>query len=69
MARALLFALILEKVKQMTPRKKCVTRRSEEFIRDSTKLRRLVVTIYPAGFIGLRPEGTRHEETMTFKLA
>lgn len=31
-------------------------------VRDGSKLRALVVTIYPHGFIGLRPKGTRREE-------
>lgn len=34
-------------------------------IRDGSKLRALVVTIYPHGFLGLRPKGTRREEIVT----
>jgi len=40
----------------MTPLKKVVVRRSEERMRDRSKYRRAVVTLYPAGFIGLRLE-------------
>lgn len=32
------------------------------FVRDAGKVRALVVTIYPHGFVGLRPKGTRREE-------
>lgn len=52
----------------MTPLKKPIKRRSEELVRDGSKFRRLVVVVYPSGFIGLRPEGTRREETITIKL-
>jgi hypothetical protein len=41
-----------------------VTRRSEELYRDGLKFRRIVVTLYPAGFIGLRLEKCRHEEAL-----
>jgi hypothetical protein len=47
----------------MTPLKRTVTRRSEE------KYRRIVVTLYPAGFIGLRLEKCRHEETLSIRAA
>lgn len=40
-------------------------RRSSITRRDGGKQRRIVLTLYPAGFIGLRLEGTRREETMT----
>lgn len=53
----------------MTPLKKPIRRRSEEYIRDGSKMRRLIVVVYPSGFIGLRPEGTRREETITIKAA
>jgi hypothetical protein len=49
----------------MTPLKKAVTRRSEELMRDRSKFRRIVVTLHPAGFIGLR----RHEETLSIRAA
>lgn len=41
---------------------KPVARLSHETVRDNGKPRRLVVTLYPSGMIGLRPEGTRREE-------
>jgi hypothetical protein len=53
----------------MTPLKKAVTRRSEERMRDRSKFRRIVVTLYPAGFIGLRLEKCRHEETLSMRAA
>lgn len=34
----------------MTPLKRTVTRRSEELMRDRFKFRRIVITLYPAGF-------------------
>ncbi len=45
----------------MTPLKKAVTRRSEELYRDSSKFRRIVVTLYPAAVNDcsmLAPQGT-----------
>ncbi len=48
----------------MTPLEKPVTRRSNERVRDAGKSRRIVVTLYPNGLIGLRPERTRREETV-----
>ena len=39
-----------------------VSRVSNETIRDGGKVRQLVVTLYPNGTIGLRPQGTRREE-------
>jgi hypothetical protein len=53
----------------MTPLKKAVTRRSEELYRDGSKFRRIVVTLYPAGFIGLRLEKCRHQETLSIRAA
>jgi hypothetical protein len=48
----------------MTPLTRKVTRRSSETYRDRSKLRRIVITLYPTGFIGLRLEKTRQEETL-----
>lgn len=48
----------------MTPLNKPVTRRSEETVRECGKLRRIVITLYPNGTIGLRPEKTRREEIL-----
>ena len=53
----------------MTPLKKAVTRRSEELYRDRSKFRRIVVTLHPAGFIGLRLEKCRREETLSIRAA
>jgi hypothetical protein len=53
----------------MTPLRKPVKRRSEEFVRDRSTYRRLVVTLYPAGFIGLRLEKCRYEETLSLRAA
>jgi hypothetical protein len=53
----------------MTPLKKSVTRRSDEIYRDRSKFRRIVVTLYPAGFIGLRLEKCRTEETLSIRAA
>jgi hypothetical protein len=53
----------------MTPLKKAVRRRSEELYRDRSTNRRIVVTLYPAGFIGLRLEKCRHEETLSLRAA
>jgi hypothetical protein len=44
-----------------------VTRRSDELYRDRSKFRRIVVTLHPAGFIGLRLEKCRHEETLSIR--
>lgn len=51
----------------MTPLKKAVTRRSDQLYRDGSKCRRIVVTLYPAGFIGLRLE--KCEETLSIRAA
>lgn len=53
----------------MTPLKNAVTRRSEELYRDRSRYRRIVVTLYPAGYIGLRLEKCRHEETLSIRAA
>jgi hypothetical protein len=53
----------------MTPLKRAVTRRSEEVYRDRSRYRRIVVTLYPAGFIGLRLEKCHHEETLSIRAA
>lgn len=50
----------------MTELKKKVVRRDDaSFIRDRGKLRRVVITLYPGGTIGLRPEKTRQEELIS----
>lgn len=48
----------------MTKTTKPVRRVSSEYVRDRSKMRALVVTIYPGNFIGLRMLGTRREETI-----
>jgi hypothetical protein len=53
----------------MTPLTRKVTRRSSETYRDRSKLRRIVITLYPTGFIGLRLEKTRQEETLSLPAA
>lgn len=53
----------------MTPLKTRITRRSEELYRDRSKFRRLIVTLYPAGYIGLRLEKCRKEETISLRAA
>ena len=45
-----------------TQLKKPVCRRTENTIRDGSKRRRMVVTLYPNSTIGIRPERTRREE-------
>lgn len=52
-----------------TDLKKPVTRRSKETIRERSKAKRIIVTIYPAGFIGLRLEKNRTEETIPIAAA
>jgi hypothetical protein len=49
----------------MTPLTRKITRRSQETWRDRSRLRRIVVTLHPAGHIGLRLERTRQEETLS----
>lgn len=46
-----------------TKLEKAVTRVSNEVVRDTGKFRPLVVTLYPNGTVGIRPQGTRREET------
>lgn len=53
----------------MTPLKKAVTRRSEELYRDRSKYRRIVVSLHPDGFIGLRLEKCRKMETISLRAA
>jgi hypothetical protein len=53
----------------MTPLTRKVTRRSSETYRDRSRLRRIVVTLYPSGIIGLRLEKTRQEETLSLTAA
>ena len=53
----------------MTPLTRKVTRRSSETYRDRSKLRRIVVTLYPSGVIGLRLEKTRQEESLSLSAA
>jgi hypothetical protein len=53
----------------MTPLKKTITRRSDELYRDGSKFRRIVVTLHPAGYIGLRLEKCRREETLSIRAA
>lgn len=48
----------------MTPLTKSVTRRTDDRIQWPGGSKRLVVTLYPNGLIGLRPEKTRREETI-----
>lgn len=43
---------------------KPIKRRTLQERRDRGKYRKLIVTLYPAGMIGLRLEGTRKEETI-----
>lgn len=51
----------------MTDATKPVTRRTPAAVRDAGRTRRLVVTIHPNGTLGLRPERTRREETITLE--
>src|SRR5260370_10155680 len=53
----------------MPPLKKAVTRRSEDLMRDRSKFRRIVVPLHQAGFIGLRLEKCRREETLSLRAA
>jgi len=47
-----------------TPLHKSIKRRSNELRRERGELRAIIVTLYPAGYIGLRLHGTRREETI-----
>ncbi len=49
----------------MTDATKPVKRRTDALVRDDGKLRRLVVTIYCNGTLGVRPEKTRREEIVS----
>lgn len=53
----------------MTPLKKVVTRRSDELYRDRSKFRRIIVSVHPGGFIGLRLEKCRKLETISLRAA
>jgi hypothetical protein len=53
----------------VTPLTRKITRRSAVAYRDRSRLRRIVITLYPAGMIGLRLEKTRREETLPLPLA
>lgn len=53
----------------MTDLNKLVKRRTDTVVRDTGKSRRLVVTLYPGGVIGLRPEKTRREEIISVEAA
>lgn len=48
---------------------KPIKRKSHQSRREVGKLRAIIVTLYPAGFIGLRLEGTRREETIPIEAA
>jgi hypothetical protein len=52
-----------------TPLTKPVKRKSHETVRERSKLKRIIVTIYPAGFIGLRLEKNRTEERLPSSFA
>jgi hypothetical protein len=53
----------------MTPLRKPVRRRAAQCVRDAGHWREIVVTLYPSGLIGLRPAGTRREETLSIEAA
>ncbi|MFZ1104125.1 MAG: hypothetical protein WAN86_15000 [Hyphomicrobiaceae bacterium] len=53
----------------MTPLTCKVVCRSSETWRDRSRMRRIVITLYPTGVIGLRLEKTRTEETLPLRLA
>ena len=53
----------------MTPLTKPVRRKTNEYRRDRSKLRAIIVSIYPAGYMGLRLEGTQREETIPIQAA
>lgn len=46
------------------PLNKPVKRQTDVSIRDAGQHRDLIVILYPSGIIGLRPKGTRREETI-----
>jgi hypothetical protein len=49
----------------VTALNKPVTRRSDATVRDRGRSRRIVVTLYPNGTVGLRQEKTRREEIVS----
>lgn len=51
----------------MTNLTKPVIRKTNSAVRDRGKIRNLVVTIFPNGTIGLRPERTRQLEVVTLE--
>lgn len=52
----------------MTPLNKPIRRVSDmSVVRDCGKTRRLVVSLYPNGLVGIRPEKTRREEYVTLE--
>lgn len=53
----------------MTDLQKRLSRRTNSTVRDGGKERRIVITLYPGGLIGLRPEKTRREELLTVEAA
>ena len=53
----------------MTALTKPITRRTDNEIRDGSKRRPLVITLYTGGIIGLRPSKTRREELLTVEAA
>lgn len=53
----------------MTRLKRPVRRQLENTVRDGSKTRELVLTLYPGGVIGLRPSKTRREELLTAEAA
>jgi hypothetical protein len=53
----------------MTDLLKPVKRRTASVVRDQGKLRRICITLYPGGVLGLRPERTRREELISLEAA
>jgi hypothetical protein len=53
----------------MTDLNRPVRRKSHTTVRDASVRRRIVVTLYPSGVIGLRPEKTRREEALDIEAA
>jgi len=51
----------------MTSLTKPITRRTDNEIRDGSRRRPLVITLYPGGIVGLRPSKTRREEIITIE--
>ena len=48
---------------------KPIKRKTHERRYERGKSRAIIVTLYPAGFMGLRLEGTRREETLPIEVA